>query len=163
MQKSLNDQAPSSIPIPALILGIGGLIPFVALPVLIASGSSLPLPSWAQAHVTVPSIALYAAVILSFMGGVQWGVAMRSVDDGGPLQSWRRYTVSVLPALLAWGALALPTRQALIALSTGFVISLMYDLWTVRQGETPQWYERLRLGLTTVVVTALTATIVALS
>ncbi|MEO0730146.1 MAG: DUF3429 domain-containing protein [Pseudomonadota bacterium] len=163
LQKSLHDKPAASIPAAAFWLGLGGLIPFVALPIAVATEAVLVLPTWMQPHITVPALTLYAAIILSFMGGAQWGVAMRSVNDGGPVQDWRRYGVSVLPAILAWFALAMPTRSALIVISTGFVLLLMYDLWTVRKGEVPHWYERLRLGLTTVVVMSLTVTIVALS
>ena len=162
MQKSLHDQSPNQIPRPALWLGVGGLIPFLALPVLVALDGAFALPEIVKAHATVPALALYAAVILSFMGGAQWGVAMRSVDETTAV-TWRRYGVSVVPAILAWVALLLPMRAGLITLSTGFVLLLIYDLWTVRQDEVPGWYERFRLGLTTVVVISLTITLVALT
>lgn len=156
MQKSLND-VPDRIPKPALVLGIGGLIPFVVIPLIAALGGDGELPADIRAYVSIFSMKLYAAAILSFMGGVQWGLAMRTPHAGGG--SWRRYGMSVLPALVAWAALLLAQRDGLALLGAGFVLLLIYDLWTIRKGEAPGWYERLRLGLTTVVICSITATL----
>lgn len=158
MQK-LIDGKPDRIPAAALLLGLAGLIPFIALPVLTVFGPVTWLPVAVQAHVSVPALSLYAAVILSFMGGVQWGLAVAH-PDAGPVTSLRRYGVSVLPALIAWFALLTPTRTALMVTASGFVLLLIYDLWTVRRGEAPAWYERLRILLTSVVVPVLTLTVI---
>jgi hypothetical protein len=162
MQKSVNERDMTAIPRAALVLGLGGLIPFLAIPLLVLVGQQETLPVWLRAHTTVPALVLYAAVILSFMGGVQWGIAVRSVDEDD-LSTWRRYGVSVLPALLAWFAVFTATRTALILLATGFVALLIYDLWMVARDEAPKWYERLRVMLTSVVVIALTGTVVLLT
>ncbi len=156
MQKAVTEQ-PERIPTPALLLGLGGLVPFVALPFAAAFSETLNLPPQVRAHATVPALTLYAAVILSFMGGVRWGLAMRQVAPNG-FVAWRRYTVSILPALLAWTALFLGTRAGLVTLAAGSALLLIYDLWSIRRGEAPQWYERLRVWLTSVVVLSLTVT-----
>lgn len=164
MQRALKS-GPERIPAAALWLGVAGLIPFVALPVLAAIGpGALPLPTWLGAHMSVPALLLYAAVILSFMGGVQWGLAIQAgeridesrLNGGG---DFRRYGASVVPALLAWLALLLDPRTGLFLLAVGFVGLLVYDIWTVRRGEAPGWYERLRLGLTSVVVLSISLTL----
>lgn len=157
MQRSLKS-GPDRTPLAALVLGVLGLVPFVALPIVSIAGPSLPLPAWIGAHLTVPALLLYAAVILSFMGGVQWGLAMRPGYAESSTES-RRYGISVLPALLAWLALLVDTRTGLFCLAVGFVALLIYDIWTVRRGEAPNWYERLRLGLTSVVVLAISLTL----
>lgn len=145
------------MPAVALLLGILGLIPFVALPALAIANPDVPVPAWLGAHLTIPALLLYAAVILSFMGGVQWGLAMSSPRAGPSMV--RRYVASVLPAILAWIALFLETRAGLFVLALGFVALLVYDIWTVRAGEAPAWYERLRLGLTGVVVLCISLTL----
>ena len=65
------------MPLVAVWLGVGGLIPFVTL-----SGSSLVLSgtpkTWA-----VFAIGGYGAVILSFLGGIQWGLAMGAGSRNG--------------------------------------------------------------------------------
>ena len=55
----------------------------------------------------------YGATILSFLGGVHWGLAMTNV--GGTLAAQmgeQRYLWSVLPCLMAWPTVAMPVPQA---------------------------------------------------
>jgi hypothetical protein len=92
----------------------------------------------------------YGAVILSFMGGVQWGLAVAS---GG--SDLRRYGISVVPALLAWLGLYLGALNGLLVVAAAFAALLAYDLWTVRRGEAPAWYGRLRVRLTVAVLAML--------
>jgi len=145
------DRLDTAIPVPALVLGVAGLIPFVALPL----GAWLRVVAPAADHVT--ALIAYAAVILSFMGGVQWGLAMRAAPSV-PGPAALHYAISVLPALLAWSAFSLDPRTGLVLLATGFVALLAYDLWTIRRGLGPAWYAPLRLGLTAVVVLSLCVT-----
>ncbi len=148
--------AHDAIPVSALALGAAGLIPFVATAVQVSAGWPL------SPRMTGPALynlTIYAGVILSFLGGVQWGLALaRPVPGGiqpGGIQDLRRYGVSVLPSLAAWAGLWFAARNGLLLLTASFVASLVYDLWTVRLGEAPAWYGRLRIGLTVIVVTAL--------
>lgn len=60
-------------PAPALFYGIGGLVPFTAIPTyMIQSGMYIP-------EMAFTSMA-YSAVILSFIGGVRWGSATSSPE-----------------------------------------------------------------------------------
>jgi hypothetical protein len=60
-------------PIPALTYGIGGLIPFTAIPVyMLSTGVYIP-------EMAFTSMA-YSAVILSFIGGVRWGSAVSNPE-----------------------------------------------------------------------------------
>jgi hypothetical protein len=127
-------------------LGWAGIVPFLAATIATASGHAL----WGSEGVWRS----YGALILSFMGGAQWGLAVGSEDCGWPSRL-RRYCVSVLPALAAWLSLALAPRPALILQLCGFLALLGYDLWTVRIDQAPSWYGRLRLRLSTVVVLCL--------
>jgi hypothetical protein len=138
----------AAIPKPALILGWAGVLPFAALTGAAISGFRLPVDA---------QLALvgYGAVILSFMGGVQWGIALRSPAE----TRWIGYAVSVVPALIAWPCLLLPRPWALAGLIAGFLLLLAYDIWTVRKGWAPDWYAALRLELTVAVVTLLTASL----
>lgn len=130
------------IPREALVLGVAGVLPFIGLTI---GGLLWP-------HAELPWLRLYAAVILSFMGGVQWGL---SLGPSGGLPAWRRYGASVIPALVAWTSFVLPPREGLIVLAVAFLGLLGYDLWTALRGEAPMWYGRLRLVLTTAVVSCL--------
>jgi hypothetical protein len=129
------------IPTPALLLAWLGVAPFLALAAVSWDGR-LQHEGPAQT-----ALVAYGAVILSFMGGVDWGLAMGRPARPG-LGDLRPYGVSILPALLAWLSLALPSRAALGGLTVALGLLLAYDLWTARRGEAPAWYPRLRAPLT---------------
>jgi hypothetical protein len=131
------------VPDPATLLGLAGLLPFVVG--ALASFDGGPLGRWAPS-----ALLAYAAVILSFLGGVHWGLAMAAERP-----SWLRYGASVVPALLGWTALLLGGRLAFLLLVASFASLLAYDLGAVRAGEAPAWYPRLRWPLTLVVALCL--------
>ncbi len=136
------------IPRPALILGWLGVLPFSALSLLSVSGSDLP------GGTPLGLLVLYGAIILSFMGGAQWGLAMIAVaDDTSALA--RRLAISVLPALAGFGLWFAPPKLATLGLAAGFVLLLAYDTATARAGTAPPWYPALRLQLTLAVVACL--------
>jgi Protein of unknown function (DUF3429) len=143
------------VPRPALILGLGGLLPFLALAVVARFAPDRLLSILADS-----ALLYYAAAILSFMGGAQWGLAMRPTAAHAA-SAWRAYGVAVLPALAAAG-IQFATTVGMIAVKFGhiafavsFIGLLGYDLWTVRRGEAPGWYRPLRIALTAIVVIAL--------
>ncbi|HUO23847.1 MAG TPA: DUF3429 domain-containing protein [Caulobacteraceae bacterium] len=137
---------PPSTPPAALALGWAGVIPFLAA----AAATVLGHPAWGGEGVW----RAYGAVILSFMGGAQWGLAVGAEGREGQSQV-RRYGVSVLPALGAWLSVALAPREALILQLGGFLALLGYDLWTIRIDQAPSWYGRLRIRLSAVVALCL--------
>lgn len=131
----------------ARLLGYAGLLPFAAGTVGVWVLDH-PLDSWAlHAQMT------YAAVILSFLGAVHWGLVLR-MPYGVPriLLVW-----GVTPSLVGWAALAFgpPLQHAIMML--GFLAAFLADRRAVLSGLTPPWYGRLRLMLTTVVLLALAA------
>jgi len=131
-------------PAPALGLGLAGLIPFVAAPAYMYNAGVF-LPSIATAQLT------YGATILSFLGGVRWGL----LASGGPHlpPSWSQYSWSVTPSLIAWAALLIPNQPAATTLCVaGLATALVLDL---KQQGYPDWFRGLRLILTLGAVTSL--------
>ena len=92
----------------ALRLGYAGLIPFFtgALLVWLVRADTLP-------YVTL-ALATYAAVILSFLGGIHWGIGFR---DGTP----GLFTWGVVPSLVAWVAVMMPPNAGLV-ISGGMLV-----------------------------------------
>ncbi len=133
-------------PIIALVLGAMGLLPF-----LFATISHLP--GIALFAVAIPWRG-YGAIILSFMGGAQWGLAV-STQSENTVTAIRRYSVSILPALGAWISMIVEPRSALVVQLVGFALLLLYDIWTVSIFEAPHWYRTLRLRLSVVVCACL--------
>lgn len=136
------------VPRPAAWLGAFGLIPFLA-------GACAPwVLSVDQAAQTTVALAGYGAVILSFMGGVHWGLAI--AGSAAPAGGVRlQLGLSVVPALVAWMALLVPAATALVVLFIAFALLLAGDLIAVSRKLAPAWYPRLRVPLTLVVLACL--------
>lgn len=131
----------SSIPLPALIIGAAGLLPFFAL----AAGIMLfPEPNLSY---YLSWLTQYGALIVSFVGALQWGLVMRSAQAGVGLQS-AAFGWSVCPALIAWVALQLPQYEGIYLLAALFVLCLMMDWRFARRHALPRWFMRLRGALT---------------
>lgn len=99
----------------------------------------------------------YAAVILSFLGGLWWMAALLS-----GLRDPMAYVAAVLPSLVGWGAMLLPAGGLwLVALC--LLASPLVDRSLSRQIALPKGWLRLRwqmasgLGLTTLILATLTA------
>ena len=126
---------PGDVPLAAAWLGGLGLLPFVAGTILIALGHD-----WAP-----DALRFYGASILSFMGGVHWGLA---IADFGSARtegtSWLRLGASVLPALVAWIALLLDPLRGLLLLTLAFALLLRMDQFATRRELAPAWYPTLR-------------------
>lgn len=139
------------IPYAALVLGLAGLLPFLAGAAMAQFGVS-GLPGWVGALATDNAMLIhYCVVILCFMSGVLWGFATDAEGRSASLA----YTLSVIPALWAFFAVAPGHGFGLWALIIGFAGLLAFDLWFWLQALTPRWWLRLRIGLTTVVLACL--------
>lgn len=124
------------VPTAAALLGGAGAIPFVGL----ALASFLPGMLGLYA---VGAVFAYGVAILSFLGGVHWGVA---VTQGEP--SFARFGAGVVPSLVAWAAFLVGGRVGMWLLAAGLAAMLAYDLRETRAGTLPGWYPRLRWPLT---------------
>ena len=124
----------------ATLLGFMGLFPFIAL-AAISVGAVGDMAATAQT-----ALLAYGAVILSFLGGVQWGacVGAPSMSDN---ENAVRLTASVVPSLIGWLALLAPAPYGLLLLSAALGLMLLFDLYANRRAWTPAWYARLRAPL----------------
>lgn len=125
-------------------LGFGGLVPFVVLAALTLIG-----PEGWKDMVSLGLIA-YGAVILSFLGGITWGLAVTRQQTRDPL-----YLASMAPFFAAWIALLLPPFGGLLLLMVAFLGALANDFMLKRAGLSPGWFFSLRVTLTAVVVACL--------
>jgi len=141
----------SMVPKPVLVLGWAGVAPFALLSLLAILGSA------SVAGNALEALIVYGAVILSFMGGAQWGLEM--AKPAAPDDGRRGYALSVLPALAGFAAAMFPPRAGLALLCAGFLALLAYDLRRARDGVGPSWYPALRKSLTAAVVTTLLLTL----
>lgn len=136
------------IPSSAFWLGWAGVIPFATLAALVIAGGGGGI----DAPTVLRGLISYGAIILSFMGGVQWGLELTREGGNG-----LGFLNSVVPALAAFAVTFVDPVAALAILAAGFVLLLFYDLRRIRAGVGPAWYGRLRVQLSTAVVVCLTA------
>ena len=140
-----NAENSSTIPKAALLLGYGGLIPFITLSVatwFLTSGLLI------QAH---EALLLYASIILTFMGAIHWGVAMTHSANPNSVQ----LSVSVVPALIAWFAFFTTQSIHYVILYISFAGLCLIDSQGSKRGDLPAWYPKLRVPLTGIVVISL--------
>lgn len=135
----------TGVPAPAAHLGLAGVLPFAGAAA--ASLGSAPLSAFAS-----QALLAYGAVILSFLGGLQWGLLIRAGRAG-----YRGLGLGVLPSLVGWAALLLGGRGSLVLLAVSFLLVLAVDIRLARAGIAPDWFPRLRGALTGAVVLCLLA------
>ena len=97
-------------------LAYAGLIPFVA-------GALL---AWAVRDEVLAYVALalsaYGAVVLSFLGGIHWGLAMRQPQPASAVLVW-----GVVPPLVAWPAAVMPPSGGLVILGLMLLVCYAVD------------------------------------
>lgn len=112
----MSDLSPT-LPPWATRLGHAGLIPFVL-------GALLVWVVNAEAHpYVVEGLAGYAALIVSFLGGIHWGFGMKALGQPGGVPL-RPFAWGVVPSLLAWIGLTMPAYAGLVVL--GVLLLLCY-------------------------------------
>lgn len=140
---------------PPQALGAAGLLPQIACVILGLSHPDLRLPALVAGG-------LYAAAILSFLGGMWW---MQALCRSEP--RWWPYVLAVAPSLIAWGAIVpwllgvASSQISLIILGGALLISPLGDRAVGSfAGDVPPW-RRLRhllsggLGAMTIILSTL--------
>jgi len=131
------------IPQPARVFGLAGLLPFVAGALLCWVQITIPIvPDGLTGSFILLS---YGAVILSFLGGIRWGVAMQ---NGGMISNWAIVAWAMMPSLLAWFAIMQSSIIGLPILMLGLVLQLTIDYRSTQAQITPPWFLTLRTLLT---------------
>jgi len=128
----------------AWALSIAGFLPFAAL----AMGSVL-MDDAPLAQFALERFKTYGAVILSFLGGIRWGLALLNGEA-----HWRSLLFSVVPSLVGWFALLLPDVWCVAVMAAVFLMQGIWDGIYINRGHAPPWFAPLRVTLTVLVVTA---------
>ena len=143
-----------SLPLSAWLLGYAGILPFLLLYLILLFNPAM-LDIYIS-HIGLWLLA-YAAVILSFLGAVHWGVALSKIDHLSPLTINLLFGYSVLPSILAWLALLLPVKIAFYVMASLILLAYVVDKLLLFELLNSQ-YQRLRLHLTIAVSVLLVAT-----
>ena len=135
----LHPPAPYTPPLTdtARLLGHLGLLPFVlgALLVWVVNPEAHPYAALALAG--------YAAVIVSFLGGIHWGLAFRLSAPPASLFVW-----GVVPSLVAWLAVMMPASAGLVVQGVMLVVCYLVDRRVYPQQGLAHWLTlRFRLSM----------------
>jgi hypothetical protein len=136
-------------------LALAGFLPFAVL-ALWLFGIAADHP-WRQA--TILLLAGYGAIILSFLGGIRWGIAI--LASSGERQ--RDLILSLVPPLVGWMALTAAPPLIFVILAVAFAAQGAWDSLTLAPGMAPDWFRRVRIQLTIMVVAAMVVAFVATS
>ena len=108
------------------------------------------------------ALAAYGAVILSFLGGIYWGLAIAGANPGQSNGStFARFGISVLSSLVGWCALLISGPLGLLMMTSAFFGLLLFDWYASQKVQVPAWYLKLRWPLTATVVASLTLAVFA--
>jgi len=141
--------ADTKVPKSAAWLGGLGALPFIGL-----AGVSPFLTSGLKSF-ALHGLVAYGATILSFLGGIHWGLAIGSQSPNSRSKLPARLILSIIPSLAAWLALLVADTTGLLLLAVAVAAVLGVDLKATRAAEAPPWYPNLRIPLTCIVVAAL--------
>ena len=146
------------IPRAPLILGIVGLAPFLWGALTLGSSD---LATWSVltlgTRFSGPFLPLsYGQIILAFMSGILWGFASRTHGSRAAVG----YTLSVLPVIWVFVMVGSGPASSAVYLIAGFIAVLGLDWSFWRQGLAPEWWMRLRILLTLVVVACLSLLVI---
>lgn len=110
-------------------------------------------------HGTITLLTGYAALTLSFLGGVRWGMAVLGRHE----KRQRDLILSVVPPLVGWISLAAEPPLVFVLLAVAFAAQGAWDSLTLAPGSAPRWFRRSRVLLTLPAVAALIVAFVATS
>ena len=134
-------------------LSLAGLIPFAlaAITLLVLGKNNGLFLSYFDLFKT------WSAVILSFLGGIRWGVALAK----SPIDQ-RDIVFSIAPAILGWMALQLSDAYCVMVLLLLFCLQGAWDSLSSNAGKLPEWFAPIRITLTFLVASAHLLVILAL-
>lgn len=151
------------LPKMALYLGYGGLLPFLGLCIASVAGFQL------QTQFSISTelwLAIYAAVIISFLGAVHWGVVLATENKLNENESNTLLIYSVIPSLLAWFSFLFNMKLTLCCLGFIVLFCFLVDhliLFKKLNHNMAKGFSKLRLHLTIIVSLCLFVTAINLS
>jgi len=130
------------------LTALAGLAPFVAALLVTFQPGLSPL----DPVVFERAVIGYGALILSFLGGVRWGIRMQ-----GGAGSDLIFFIGIVGSVAGFFTLLMPYTFGLVTLAIGFALQGAWDVWS---GGVPTFYARIRGILTWLVCFVLLAILI---
>lgn len=128
----------------AIVVGIAGLLPFLAaiLGLFMMPAKSVAIISYFY---------IYSAGILAFMAGIYWPLAMQLENRCYPISPLVTMLLSQVFFVSAGIGLLLPVAAQIVLYTVAYLALYVVDARWMRV-YWPDWYLKLRLALTTIVL-----------
>jgi hypothetical protein len=126
-------------------IGLAGFLPFAAFAgaLVLAGGDS------ALTDLLADAFRIWSLSVLSFLGGIRWGVAFLRADVTRQQLIW-----PLMPVVFGWAAMFLPHAWAVVGLLVAYCAMGAWDSLSSQRGSLPGWYGNLRIVLTLLVAGA---------
>lgn len=134
----------------AWFLAVAGAVPFLLATgaLFVSESSSIRVPA-------ITALVTYSAVILSFLAGIEWGLAIRD-ESGTEVTRAVALGLSTVSSLAAWAMLWLPSPTWQVGTALGLFAGVWAaDQWMAARGLLPAWFIDLRTAVTALVVAIL--------
>jgi hypothetical protein len=142
-EASAKSRAMETTPPAALWLGIAGALPFWLAAICFFTG--LAMTEGQSLAVTLA----YGGLMLAFLGGIRWGVALNAVNER---QRARELIGGAVPVMMGLAAFFLAPPIGLSLIITALFIQALADVLSAERGTLPGWFGRLRALLTVLAV-----------
>jgi hypothetical protein len=136
----------------AWFLAFAGALPFLAATaaLYLSDASSVRVPA-------ITALVTYCAIILSFLAGIEWGLAIRD-ESGTEATRAAALGISTVSSLGAWAVLWLPSPAWQVGSALAlFVAAWAADQWMAGRGLLPAWFVDLRTAISALVAAILAA------
>ncbi len=142
MDKDTKSQDEKQVIYIAYFLGYTGLVPFVALSLIILMANEQIV------SVAKPVLHIYGAIILSFLGGLHWG-RIASKNHLLPSDKWV-LMYSVIPSLIGWFSYIISNiwQESVWIIIIGFILAYFIDRRFIVEGHWRSFMHPLRINLT---------------
>lgn len=142
------------MPLIAVLLGLLSLVPFVWFGL---GAVSADLDAAARSFIALID---YAALILTFAGGVHWGLCFTPESRRTSI----RMAASAVPLVISWAALvSVPLAGGIVALAilmAGYLLAIITEHRAAQLWVMPGWYMWLRWGVSVVALVMLAIVLV---
>lgn len=143
----------------ATLLALLGFLPFAFLTTLLLVDPGL-IPQdigWdvGPGSLVITAFKVYAAIILSFIGGIRWGVAI--VQQQGDREESEALVLAAGPSLIGWLAFFTGEPWSFAVFAVAYAATGWWDGRLAGNKGVPSWFGRLRLMLTVLVMATMIA------
>jgi hypothetical protein len=109
-----------SLTFPAL--RVAGALGYLALVPFVGCAALVWLPDVDLRNAAALALSAYAAVVVSFIGAIHWGLGFRQAQPATSLFVW-----GVVPSIVAWIAVLVPFRAGLVTQALMLAVCYLVD------------------------------------